>query len=34
MVDADECAYDYMWKNNKDEWIKISYFIFILVLLI
>ena len=32
--DADECAFDYMWKNNGDSWIKLSFFVFVFVLFI
>ena len=25
LVDADECAFDYLWKNSKGSWIKVTF---------
>ena len=25
LVDADECAFDYLWKNSKGNWIKVTF---------
>ena len=33
ITDADKCAYDYLWKNSKGNWVKVSLLIFILSLL-
>ena len=32
--DADECAYDYMWKNNNGNYLKLSFMLLVLLLIL